>query len=298
MLGQRQGEAQVEVAELAGFFIHREALAAQAQAGAVGGFGLELDFDGAAEGFHGLLAAEQGFVDGYGHVLREVVAGAGVAGIGPQPQRNEQRTVGPAVAAGPALVAQPDGLAVGHARRDGQAQVAAVHRDGARAAVVGLFQAQLQLGLVVGAGSGTTAAAGAPPARVAEQRAEEVGKVFALALAKWAAALALALGVLAPVEAAAGRGAAPRAAARLLLVTLPIGPKLVVLLPLLGVAEHLVGLVDFLEFLLCALVVGVHVGVVLAGQLAVGLLDLLGRGRFFEAQRLVIVFVVHGERVE
>ena len=75
VLGQRQGQAQVEVAELAVFFVHRKALAAQAQARTIGRFGLELNFNLTTERFHGLLTAQQGFVDGHGHVLGQVVAG-------------------------------------------------------------------------------------------------------------------------------------------------------------------------------------------------------------------------------
>ena len=52
----------------------------------------------------------------------------------------------------------------------------------------------------------------------------------------------------------------------------------VVLLALLGVRERVVGLLDRLEAVLGLRVVGVAVGMVLAGQLAVGLLDLLRGG--------------------
>ena len=63
----------------------------------------------------------------------------------------------------------------------------------------------------------------------------------------------------------------------------------VVLLALLGVAEHVVSLGDLLEARLGVLVVGVGVGVVLARELAVGLLDLLRRGLLVDAERLVVV---------
>src|SRR5262249_7063339 len=58
----------------------------------------------------------------------------------------------------------------------------------------------------------------------------------------------------------------------------PVGAQLVVLPPLLRIAEHLVGLVDLFEPALGRLVAGVHVGVVFAGELAVGLLQFLLRG--------------------
>ena len=63
----------------------------------------------------------------------------------------------------------------------------------------------------------------------------------------------------------------------------------VVLLALLGVAEHVVGLGDLLEARLGLLVVGVAVGVVLARELAVGLLDLLGGRLLVDPERLVVV---------
>ena len=61
----------------------------------------------------------------------------------------------------------------------------------------------------------------------------------------------------------------------------------VVGLALLGIREQVVGLLDLLEALLGLLVVRVAVGVVLADQLAVGLLDLVGRRRPLDSQDLV-----------
>ena len=62
----------------------------------------------------------------------------------------------------------------------------------------------------------------------------------------------------------------------------------VVALALLGIAEDVVGLGDLLEALLGAGVL-VRVRVVLARELAVGLLDLVLRGLAVDAQRLVVV---------
>ncbi len=67
------------------------------------------------------------------------------------------------------------------------------------------------------------------------------------------------------------------------------GTARVVLLALLGVRERVVGALDFLELLLGFRIVGVAVRVVLAGQLPVGLLDLLGRSAFGDAQDFVEV---------
>src|SRR5204863_6965614 len=62
---------------------------------------------------------------------------------------------------------------------------------------------------------------------------------------------------------------------------------LVVLLALVGLADQVVGALDLLEALLGRVVVGVAVGVVLARELAVGLLDVLLRGLLVDAEGLV-----------
>src|SRR6266540_2001662 len=76
---------------------------------------------------------------------------------------------------------------------------------------------------------------------------------------------------------------------RHLLAVEPGLPEGVVALPLLRVAEHAVGLGDLLEALLSVRVAGVEVRVVLARQLAVGALDLLGRGIAADAEHGVVV---------
>ncbi len=63
----------------------------------------------------------------------------------------------------------------------------------------------------------------------------------------------------------------------------------VVLLALLGVPEHVMGLGDLLEARLGGLVVGVSIGVVTTGELAVGLLDFLRRRPLLHPERLVVV---------
>ena len=67
----------------------------------------------------------------------------------------------------------------------------------------------------------------------------------------------------------------------------PEDAALVVLLALLGVGQDRVRLLDLLEALLGLLVARVLVRVVLARELAVGLLDLLGGGLLVDAERLV-----------
>jgi hypothetical protein len=60
---------------------------------------------------------------------------------------------------------------------------------------------------------------------------------------------------------------------------------LVVDLALLLVGEDVVGFGDFLELLFGLFVVGVHVGMILARELAEGLADLIRSGRLLDAER-------------
>src|SRR3990172_449045 len=62
---------------------------------------------------------------------------------------------------------------------------------------------------------------------------------------------------------------------------------------LLFITEDLVGLVELLEFVFGALVVGVAVGMVLHGQLAISLFDLIAAGSAFNPQNLIVVFIFH-----
>src|SRR5262249_1850637 len=74
----------------------------------------------------------------------------------------------------------------------------------------------------------------------------------------------------------------------------PVRAELIVLAALLGVGEHLVGLVDLLEAGLGLLVALVHVRVVLPGELAVGGLDVRVARVLRDAENLVVVPVFHG----
>ncbi len=78
-----------------------------------------------------------------------------------------------------------------------------------------------------------------------------------------------------------------------LLVHLPVRSQLVVFPALVGVADHLVGFVDFLEFRLGGLVAGIHVGMVFARELPEGLLDLFFGGGLGDAQRRIVVLEIH-----
>src|SRR5438552_8833383 len=83
-------------------------------------------------------------------------------------------------------------------------------------------------------------------------------------------------------------GIETRAAGAGLFVRAPVRPELVVLLALGRVAEDLVRLVDFLEPGLRRLVPGVDIGMVLARQLAVRLLDFLVGGGLGDTARRIV----------
>src|SRR3954470_7000300 len=223
-----------------------------------------------------------------------------------------------AAGAGLALAGDAHPRAVADAGRDahvdGPRMAVVLQRDPAQRAVVRLVERELDGVLEVGADAGPAAAARAPllaigRATAAEERREEVGETAAAAaeqffhlLLRYGPILAAAAGrvsagppALEAAEAAEPAWEALRAR-RHVLVGAPVGAELVVLAALVGVAEHLVGFVDLLEARFGHLVPGVHVRVVLAGQLAVGLLDLLVGGRLGEPQRRVIVLEVHALR--
>src|SRR5439155_25724146 len=65
--------------------------------------------------------------------------------------------------------------------------------------------------------------------------------------------------------------------------------ELIVLRSALLIAEHVIRLLRFLESCLGLLIAGIAVRVVLPGELAIGFLDLVFAGAFFEAQGFVII---------
>ena len=152
--------------------------------------------------------------------------------------------------------------ATGRARRGGR------HRQRDLRALHRLCERDRDLGLQVAA---ALLARPASPGRRARPATEEVGQDVAEAADVEAEAGAL-----------AGRAARPAAAH-------PEHAAAVVLLALLRVAQDVVGRLDLLEALLGLLVAGIAVRVVLARQLAVGLLDLLGRGLLVDPEDLVRV---------
>ena len=200
-----------------------------------------------------------------------------------------------------ALAGQPDALAVGDPRRDGDLDgpVAAGARDRERAAttVVRLLDGDLQLRLLVGPRDPAPVAAARRPeaAEAAEDVAEQVLDVDALGAAgarPRPGAAARASARPGPVAAAPGARSGPCPRPRLRVDVLghlaELVAERVVAPPGVGVRQHVVGLGDLLEARLRAGVL-VDVGVGGAGQLPVGALDLVGRRVARHAEHLVEV---------
>ena len=170
------------------------------------------------------------------------------------------------------------------------------------AARQGFFQTQWKNDLLVGARTRPAAAAFVFPRRpaataaarpgvcagpclLAEEHLEEVGESGGAAGKLRAAAEALET-----LEAGESTGATGRSAG--LLALLPIGAELVVFGPLVGVFEYLIGLGNLFEAGFRALLFA-HVGMVLARQLPIGLLDLLRRSVARHTQNLVVILEIH-----
>src|SRR5579863_1183054 len=70
-----------------------------------------------------------------------------------------------------------------------------------------------------------------------------------------------------------------------------IKPELVVNLPLLGIAQNIVGLGERLKLLLGPFVPGIDIGMVLARKFAERLANVLGRGRLLHPEDVVVLFL-------
>src|ERR1700720_1087403 len=134
-----------------------------------------------------------------------------------------------------------------------------------------------------------------------EQRREEIAEVLIVKRA-----ILRRTGAAASRPARSPRGASGAAAGELeaaapvrgrpeLLAGFPVGAELVVRGALLGVLQHLVGLLHLLEARLRVRLLA-HIGVVLARQPPVGVLDLIRARGSLHAQDLVVVteFHIHG----
>ena len=120
-----------------------------------------------------------------------------------------------------------------------------------------------------GVGVGLALTAAKPAKAAAEEGAEDVAQVH--------------VAHVEPTEAAATKATGSEVGVH------PGVTKLVILGPLVLVGQHLVGLVDLLELRLRLCIARVQVGVILLGQLAVGLFQFIVRGGLGHAQDLIIV---------
>jgi hypothetical protein len=188
-----------------------------------------------------------------------------------------------------ALAAEPHPRAVGQPLRNGHADrlglAAALQPHVGLAAVDRQPERDADLRGDVGARRGR----GAPPApRGLLATAEDVAEATGAA----EQALEIDLGAARKPARPAGPGkrtAAPAAATAAGAHALEGAAVAVVHLPLARVIEHVEGRLHLLELLLCRLVVGMQVRVILAGQLAVGLADVIGARRAGNAEGLVVV---------
>ena len=249
------------------------------------------------------LRAEERLAERHREVAGEGRAVAGEDGV--RPHGDDEDQVAGVRARAAALAAEADPAAALDPGRDRHLQAAAVHLDEARPAGRGVLEGDLDRGLD---GRHARRAAGDPraggrrrrarrPVRRAgggaghpagEEGAEEVGEAARVAGELEAdAAGSRRARRSGRAEAREGAARPERVAARPAAragVLLPVGAELVVLLPLGGVGEDLVGLVDLLEAALRLGVARVAVRVVLPGERAEGLPDLPGRGRARHAQ--------------
>jgi hypothetical protein len=147
-----------------------------------------------------------------------------------------------------------------------------IEANGAGGAANGFVQADFQRMLDI-VRHGTEAHVGCPAAM--QELLDEVGEAF---------------------EAEGHLGAPVRAVEALAillahpLIGLPLLAVAVVGGALLGVREHLIRLVNLFELLLGLLIAGVHIGVILACQLAIRRLDFFLGGVAWHAQYRIVVF--------
>ncbi len=130
------------------------------------------------------------------------------------------------------------------------------------------FQIKIQIVAQIRAARGTLASA-------AHAATEDIGKDIAEDIAE-------------PAGARAAESAAPGGTTQAGMAELVVGGLLLI------VGQHLVGFRGLLEACLGLFVARIAVRVILHGQAAVGLLDLILRGAFRNAQNLVVVAFCHG----
>ena len=164
----------------------------------------------------------------------------------------------------------------------------------------GVAEREVEFGLVILAAEASLRAPSAPTA-MSEEFLEEVGESAGMAARELLPVGRIPIGAVAVGVEALSAAEASEAACLLaglllrleLVGMLPVLAVLVVLLTLLGVAQHLVCLVDGLKLFLGRGVVRVQVRMKLARQLAVRLLDVVLRCRFVHSQHLIIINKSH-----
>src|SRR6267378_1489716 len=200
-------------------------------------------------------------------------------------QRDVQVKVARRAAIGPrpALAAEPQLFAVGDAARDARADAASIQLELALGAARGFLQADVDIDRVVLAAERHVprpAKPAAAPASECAERLEQVGQVDAAEVLAGVAAEALV-----PI----GR--------RTEVLPRPVRAEAVEGCALFLVLERLVRLGDLLELLLRVRLLR-DVGMVLARELAVSLLDILVARVALDAEDLVIVLVFHSLNIE
>src|SRR6266480_3158705 len=284
-LGERPGQHDAQIGvEVAGTAVRlRQPLAAEPQFLAARRAGRNFQRDAAFERRDFDLGAQRRLPRRDWHFEMQVVAGHLEQRV--RAQRDVQVEIArrAAIGARPALAGEPQLFAVGDAARDARADAASIELELALGAARGFLQADVDIDRVVlAAERHVPRAAKAATAAATEcaERLEQVGQVDAAEVLAGVAAEALVpIGRRTEVLPGAVRAEAVEGGALFL------------------VPERLVRLGHFLELLLGVRLLR-DVGVVLAREPAVGLLDVLVARAALDAQELVIVLVLHPLNIE
>src|SRR6267378_4135502 len=284
-LGERSGQHDAEIGvEVAGAPVRLgQPLAAEPQLLAARRAGRDFQRDAAFERRDLDLRAQRRLPRRDRHFEMQVVAGHPEQRV--RAQHDVQVKVARRTAIGPrsALAGEPQLFTVGDAAGDARADAASIELELALGAARGFLQADVDIDRVVLAAERCVpraAKAAAAAASECAERLEQVGQVDAAEVLAGVAAEALV-----PV----GRRAE--------ILPGPVRAQAVEGGALFLVLERLVRLGHFLELLLGVRLLR-DVGVVLARELAVGLLDVLVARAALDAQDLVIVLVFHSLNIE
>src|SRR5690606_16846536 len=161
-----------------------------------------------------------------------------------------------------------DGLAIFHTCRNGEADAVAIDGEHAFFGSVNIGEIELQCGAHIltseGCRASATSRASTSKHRFEEIRETTVSKVLTgkSSVASKILLLVLALRLLLALRLFVG------------FAMLPVFTVFVILFTVVWVRQYFVGFIDLLEFLFGFLVIGVDVGMVFAGELAIGFFDL------------------------